>query len=107
MTKHEKLPTDLVDDLRTQVNKIGKLAPDLDAWQHAYAVSVSEAEKNNTNLRASTTEEQAHAALAIMAAIEQMRGCLRSLKGAALDVAETKIESDKWAQDSFLSRDEL
>lgn len=105
--KHVQVPTDLVDDLRTQLNKIGKLAPDLDAWQHDYAAAVFEAEKSNSSLQVSTTGEQVHAARAALAAIEQMRACLRSLKGVALDVTEAKTEADRWAQDAFLSRDEL
>lgn len=91
MPKNDKIPTDLVDELRSNLNKIGKLAPDLDAWHRTLA----------------TTAEQTHAAMAVMTAIEQMRTSLRALRGYAQEVADAKIEQDKAAQDTFFDRDEL
>lgn len=104
MPKNDKIPTDLVDELRSNLNKIGKLAPDLDAWQHHYDAMMSKAVATNNVAVVVTTEEQTHAALAILTAIDQMRTTLRLLKGFALDTADAKIEQDKAAQDAFFDR---
>lgn len=104
MPKNDKIPTDLVDDLRSHLNKIGKLAPDLDNWSVSYAIAESMPRDINEPVLPITEEPQVHAAMAIMTAIEQMRTSLRVLRGYAQEVADTKIERDKRAQDAFFDR---
>lgn len=107
MTKHTQVPTDLVDDLRSHLNKIGKLAPDLDDWRISYAIAEGMPRDIDEPVLPVTEERQVHAAFAIMTAIDQMRASLRVMKGYAQEIAETKIERDKRAQDAFLNRPEL
>jgi hypothetical protein len=104
MPKNDKIPTDLVDDLRTQINKIGKLAPDLDNWLVSYSIAEGMPRDIDEPVLPITDEVQVHAAFAIMTAIDQMRASLRMLKGYAQEITDTKIERDKRAQDAFLNR---
>lgn len=99
--KHKKLATDIHDDIRAQFDKIAKLAPDIEDWQHRYNQANAESLRDRTPVTYVTEDHHVAAARAILNATKAMGIAVRSLNRYAAEVIQDRETHDYVAREKF------
>ena len=101
MTKKHKLATDIHDEIRAQFDKIAKLVPDIEDWQHVQSVAESEAERTGEPVRNVTQDQHVAAARAILNATKTMGTAVRVLNRYCVEVTHVHERHAYDALDKF------
>lgn len=103
MTKKHKLATDIHDEIRAQFDKIAKLAPDVEDWQHKQAAALAEAEQTGEPAKNVTSERHVAAARAILNATKTMGTAVRVLNRYCVEVEHVHEQHAHDALDRFFA----
>lgn len=101
--RQKRLATDIHDDIRAQFDKIAKLVPDIEDWQHLQAAAEVEAEKTGNPVKNVTTEQHVAAARAILNATKTMGTVVRTLNRYCVDVTHVHEQHAYDALDKFFA----
>ena len=103
MTKKQKLATDIHDEIRTQFDKIAKLVPDIEDWQHKQAEALDVAEQTGEHAKNVTSEQHVAAARAILNATRAMGMTVRALNRYCVEVEHVHEQHAYDALDKFFA----
>jgi hypothetical protein len=103
MTKERKLATDIHDEIRAQFDKIAKLVPDIEDWQHVQAVALTEAEQTGEPAKNVTQDHHVAAARAILNATKTMGTAVRVLNRYCVEVEHVHEQHSHDALDKFFA----
>lgn len=101
MAGRPKLATDIHDDIRAQFDKIAKLVPDIEDWQHLSAEAEAEAEKTGEPVKPFTQDHHVAAARAILNATKSMGTTVRALNRYCVEVTHVHEQDAHDALDRF------
>lgn len=103
MTKERKLATDIHDEIRAQFDKIAKLVPDIEDWQHLQAEALAVADKTGEPAKNVTSEQHVAAARAILNATKSMGTAVRVLNRYCVEVEHVHEQHSHDALDRFFA----
>jgi hypothetical protein len=103
MTKERKLAMSIHDEIRAQFDKIAKLAPDIEDWQHKQAAALAESERTGDHAKNVTNEQHVAAARAILNATKSMGTAVRVLNRYCVEVEHVHEQHAHDALDKFFA----
>jgi hypothetical protein len=107
LIKKQKPATDIHDEIRAQFDKIAKLVPDIEDWQHLRVEAEAEAERTGDPVTSYTESHHVAAARAILDATKAMGSVVRALNRYCVEVTHTHEQDAHDALDRFFAPDRI